>query len=81
MLYYLTVHTLHCLTVQVKRKVMTEARKKANAKWDKENMTIVGCRITKAKAQEFRDACAALGLVPNQILKQAVDETIKKAGE
>lgn len=53
----------------------------AQKKWDKANMTVVGCRITKAKAQEFRDACAALGLVPNQILKQAVDETIKKAGE
>ena len=59
---------------------MTEARKKANVKWDKENMTVVGCRITKTKAQEFKDACAALGVVPNQVIKQAIEETIKKAG-
>ena len=60
---------------------MDEARKRANKKWDKENMTIIGCRVTKAKAQEFKAACAALGLVPNQILKQTIEETIKKAGE
>lgn len=60
---------------------MTEARKKANVKWDKENMTVVGCRVTRSKAEEFKAACKTLGVVPNQILKQAVDETIKKAGE
>lgn len=52
----------------------------AQKKWDRENMTVVGCRITKAKAQEFKEACAALGLVPNQVIKQAIEETIKKAG-
>lgn len=59
---------------------MTEARKKANAKWDKENMTVIGCRVTKAKAQEFRQACAALGVVPNQIFKETIEQIIKKAG-
>ena len=52
----------------------------AQKKWDKANMTVVGCRITKTKAQEFKDACAALGIVPNQVIKQAIEETIKKAG-
>ncbi len=52
----------------------------AQKKWDRENMTVVGCRITKAKAQEFKEACAALGLVPNQVIRQAIEETIKKAG-
>ena len=27
--------------------MVTEARKRANAKWDKENMTILGCRVKK----------------------------------
>ena len=58
---------------------MTEARKKANMKWDKENMTVLGCRVTKAKAQEFREACAALGMGPNQIFKETIEEIIKKA--
>ena len=52
----------------------------AQKKWDRENMTVVGCRITKAKAQEFKEACAALGMVPNQVIKKAIEETIKKAG-
>lgn len=60
---------------------ISENSKLAKAKWDKENLTVVGCRITKTKAQEFREACHQLGLVPNQVLKSAVDETIKKAEE
>ena len=59
---------------------MTESRKKANIKWDKANMTVVGCRITRTKAQEFKEACAALGVVPNQILLKAVENTIAEAG-
>ena len=59
---------------------MTEARKKASQKWDKANMTVVGCKLTKEKAQLFREACAALGAVPNRILLQAVDNTIAEAG-
>ena len=27
--------------------MVTEARKRANAKWDKENMTIIGCKVKK----------------------------------
>lgn len=60
---------------------MTEARKKANAKWDKANMRIVGCHVTKEKAQRFKEACAVLGVTQNQVLLKAVDETIKKAGD
>lgn len=52
----------------------------AQKRWDRENMTVVGCRITKEKAREFKEACAALGLVPNQVIKKAIEETIKKAG-
>ena len=60
---------------------MDEARKRANKKWDKENMTVIGCKVTKEKAQAFKNACAALGEVPNQILKKTIEDTIKKAGE
>ena len=58
---------------------MTEARKKANVKWDKENMTVVGCRVTRSKAEEFKAACKTLGVVPNQILLRTVDNTIAEA--
>ena len=55
-----------------------EARKAASAKWDKENMTILGCRVTKKKAAEFKEACSTLGLVPNQVLLTAVNEAIDR---
>ncbi len=59
----------------------SDAQKKASAKWDRENMTIVACRVTRSKAERFRAACKALGTVPNQVLLKAVDETINQAGE
>jgi len=58
---------------------MTEAQKKANKKWDSQNMTVLGCKVTKDKAKAFRDACAALGVIPNQILKEVIDRTIAEA--
>lgn len=63
---------------------VSEAQKAAIIKWDKENMTTVGCRITRAKAAAFKEACKALGTKPNQVFKQAIDQTIdaaKKSGQ
>ena len=54
--------------------MVTEARKRANAKWDKENMTILGCRVKKDYAARFRAACVAAGTTPNAVLKQAADD-------
>ena len=60
---------------------VSESRKKANTKWDKEHMTIVACRVTKDKAQKFKDACEKIGTVPNQVLLKAVDDTINAVFE
>lgn len=54
--------------------MVTEARKRANAKWDKENMTILGCKVKKEYAAKFRAVCAAQGTTPNAVLKQAADD-------
>ena len=59
----------------------SESQKRANQKWDKEHLTVVGCRITKEKAELFRQSCRKLDTVPNKVLMQTVDETIKKAQE
>lgn len=58
---------------------VNDARKRANAKWDKENMTTLGCRVTKTKAMQFKQACQQLGIVPNAVLLQAVEQTIERA--
>lgn len=57
--------------------MVTEARKRANAKWDKENMTILGCKVKKDYAAKFRAACAAQGTTPNAVLKQAADDFLQ----
>lgn len=57
--------------------MVTEARKRANAKWDKENMTILGCKVKKDYAAKFRAACAAQGTTPNAVLKQAADDFMR----
>ena len=58
---------------------MTEAQKKANKKWDSQNMTVIGCKVTKEKAQAFKDACMILGVVPNRVLMGLIDHTIAEA--
>lgn len=58
--------------------MVTEARKRANAKWDKENMTILGCKVKKEYAAKFRAVCAAQGTTPNAVLKQAADDFMRE---
>lgn len=59
--------------------MVSDAQKTASRKWSKENMATLGCKVTKAKAAQFKDACQKLGIVPNQVLLRAVDDTIKQA--
>ena len=58
---------------------LTQAQKDARKKWDKENMTVVACRLTKKKAALFKEACHEIGLSPNRVLLNTVDQTIKEA--
>jgi len=60
---------------------VSQAQKAASAKWDKENMTTLSTRVTKQKAQAFRQACADLNTKPNQVFLKAIDETIAEAGK
>lgn len=55
---------------------VSEKKKKSNAKWDKENMTVLACKVRKEVADKFRAACAAEGITSNAVLQQAVREYI-----
>ena len=57
--------------------MVSDAKKKANAKWDKANMMILGCRVRRSFAADFRAACAAAGTTPNAVLKQAAEDFMK----
>ena len=63
---------------------LSEARKRASAKWDHEHMTTVGVKVTRELAQEFAEACRALGVTKGRIFREAISRTIddaKKTGE
>ncbi len=49
------------------------------AQWTKENMTAVTGRYKKEFVQEFKEACAFLGVKQSQVIKQAMQEVIDKA--
>ncbi len=55
---------------------MLESRKKANAKWDKENMTNLACRLRKDKAEQFKAICRARGTTPNAEFMKVIDKFI-----
>ena len=61
----------------------SEAQKKASIKWDKENMSVVGCKVKKEQAEKFKAYCASLGKTSNAVLRDYVLDCIdeKEAGD
>lgn len=57
---------------------VTESRKKANAKWDAENMTTLGCRVKKDQAEKFKAYCAEIGKTSNAVLRDYVLDCIEE---
>lgn len=51
---------------------VSESRKRANAKWDKENMITLGCKIKKEQAEAFKAYCVSLGKTSNAVLREYV---------
>ena len=57
---------------------VTKSRKKANAKWDAENMTTLGCRVKKDQAEKFKTYCAEIGKTSNAVLRDYVLDCIEE---
>lgn len=57
---------------------VTESRKKANAKWDAENMATLGCRVKKDQAEKFKTYCAEIGKTSNAVLRDYVLDCIEE---
>ena len=55
---------------------VAESRKKANAKWDAENMTTLGCRVKKTQADKFKAYCSEIGKTSNAVLRAYVLDCI-----
>jgi len=55
---------------------VSDAKKKANAKWDSANMTTLACKIKKDKAEKFKEYCANIGKTSNAVLRDFVFDCI-----
>ena len=59
----------------------SEAQKRARDKWDRENMTVLTCKVTKRKADEFAAACLRAGVSKSSVITKAVDNFIAENPE
>ena len=56
----------------------TEKQKQYRNKWDAANMTVLGCKIRKDKAEQFKAACKTAGTTPNAVFTAAINEFLSK---
>ncbi len=56
----------------------TDAQKKATAKWDAENMTVVSCKMKRDIAARFAEVAKANGTTRNAVLLQAAKDYIEQ---
>ena len=57
---------------------VSEAQKKANRQWDKENMITLGCKVKREQAEKFKKYAADNGKTANALLKDCVLEKISE---
>ena len=55
---------------------ISEKKKASNARWDKENMRVLACKVSAKKAEEFRAYAAARGHSVHSQLLESVDKCI-----
>ena len=61
----------------------TDAQKRASAKYQRENIASLACRVKKDQADKFKEYCAGMGKTSNAVLRDYVLDCIgeKEAGE
>ena len=52
---------------------LTDAKRKANNKYIAANMTVLGCKVRKDKADNFKAICKSAGTTPNAVFTAAMD--------
>lgn len=55
---------------------VSPAKRASNAKWDRENMTTLGCRVKRDDAERYHAAAAAQGTTVNAVMRKALDEML-----
>ena len=57
---------------------LSEARKKANKKWDAANMQNLSVKVRRDYADQIRAKCAEKGTTVGTILRKALEEFMKE---
>ena len=58
--------------------MVTPAKRAANDKWDKDNMTHLACKVRKDYAEQIKALAAENGTTVNAIIKTALGNYIKE---
>ena len=58
--------------------MVSEIQKRARNKWDANNMTVLGCKLRKDKAEQFKAECKEAGTTPNAVFTAAIDSFMAK---
>lgn len=56
----------------------SDAQRRARDKWNKENLTVLTCNVTKKKKETFKLACARANTTQNAVLLDAVNKFIEE---
>lgn len=56
----------------------SEAQKKASAKYHRENIASLACRVRKEQAEKFKAYCEAQGKTSNAVLREFVFSCINE---
>lgn len=60
---------------------VSDAQKKASAKYQKENIASLACRVKKAQAEKFKVYCESQGKTSNAVLREFVLTCINENNE
>ena len=60
---------------------ISEAHKRANAKWDQANLMTLGVRLKRTDAMAFKEYAASQGKTANALLKEYVLKCLYPEGE
>lgn len=60
--------------------MLTEKQKQSRNKWDAANMTVLGCKVRKDKAEAFKAACKRNGTSPNAVFSSAIEKFMEEHG-
>ena len=60
---------------------VSEAKKRANAKWDAANMQNLSVKVKREYADKIRAAAAQAGTTPAAIMRKALDEFMSQYEE